>query len=121
MSSTYLIGVMSSNVRNVELVSEVLKKEGYRTRGVNSIIDLDDLLKAPERPSAILLDLSGFDRTIWERCERIREAQIPFIIISPNPHVNVKKEGIAQGARGILVKPLVIKDLIQLVRSLLPR
>jgi len=65
------------------------------------------------------VDIAGFDRSIWERCERLRAADIPFIIISPRQSAAIQEAVLAHGARGVLVKPLAVKELLALVLSLL--
>lgn len=64
------------------------------------------------------MDLAGFDRSIWERCERLRAADVPFLLISPQQSVAVQQAGIEHGARGVLIKPLVVQDLLRLIHSL---
>ena len=71
-------------------------------------------------PNAFLLDLTGFDKDMWDRCERMRSLEIPFLVISPNPSQRAQQQGLASGAEEVLVKPLEMKELLALVRSLVP-
>ncbi|MCF8037302.1 MAG: hypothetical protein K9K62_10555, partial [Desulfobacteraceae bacterium] len=61
--------------------------------------------------------LAGFDRRVWERCERMRQSEIPFLLISAKQSSAIQKASISRGAHGLLVKPLVIKELLGLVAN----
>ena len=66
-----------------------------------------------------LIDISGFDRTIWQYCEQLREKGIPLLVISPRESATITQEGITHGARSVLVKPLVMKELLILIHSMI--
>lgn len=118
MEGKKTILVVSHNRRNLQLLVQFLEKAGYQTRGVNSLEELDQSLEKKETIDLALLDLAGFDRSIWERCERLRTANISFLVISPKQSAIVQQSSLAAGARGVLVKPLVVKELLGLIRSL---
>lgn len=63
--------------------------------------------------------VSGFDPGIWARCARLREKNIPLFIISPKHSAAIQQESATSGARGVLVKPLVVRELILIVSKLL--
>jgi DNA-binding response OmpR family regulator len=107
----------ATNAKNLQLLKQVLEKEGYPVIAVDSLEGIDAALLENKDIALALLDLSGFDRRVWERCERIRETGIPFLLISARQSSAIQKESISRGAHGILVKPLVIKELLGLVRS----
>jgi len=109
---------VSSNRRNLELLAQLLEREGYQAHSVESLEALDQLLSGAEKVSLALVDLTDFDKSIWDRCERLRNAKIPFLVISPQQSANVQRQTLAQGARGMLVKPLVMKEFLQLIRGL---
>lgn len=114
-----LILTVSSNRRNLELLDEVLAKGGFRTYGVDTMTALDAALEGEAGFALALLDLSGFDRSVWERCERLQEKGVPFLILSPSQSAVVEQEGRVWGARGVLTKPLKMQDLLQLVQALI--
>ena len=118
MEGKKTILVVSHNRRNLQLLVQFLEKAGYQTRDVNSLEELDQSLEKKETIDLALLDLAGFDRSIWERCERLRTANISFLVISPKQSAIVQQSSLAAGARGVLVKPLVVKELLGLIRSL---
>jgi len=119
MSDQPLILAVDHNRRNLELLTQFLEREDYRARGATSLEELDQVLDGTEEIALALLDLAGFDRSIWERCERLRKAEIPFLVISPQQSAAVQQESLAHGARSVLVKPLAVKELLGLIRNLL--
>ena len=53
-----------------------------------------------------------------ESCEDLRLLDIPFLVLSPQQHRVIEEQGMKQGSKRVLVKPLVIKELLYLVKSL---
>jgi DNA-binding response OmpR family regulator len=66
-----------------------------------------------------LVDISGFDSSIWSYCERLRASTIPFLVIVPKQNFAIQREILAHGAQGVLVKPLVVKELMGLIANFL--
>lgn len=73
----------------------------------------------PHNIGIALVDISGFDRRIWDCCEQLRSHQIPFLILSPKQSAVIQQESLHHGARSILIKPLAVRQLLSLVHSLL--
>ncbi len=119
MTAGQRILIVSVNRRNLELLAQVLEGEGYSTCAVSETRALDEVLREPAGIALALLDLAGFDASIWERCERLRQGNVPYLIISPSRSAALEREGLSRGARGILVKPLAIRELIGLIHDLL--
>ena len=119
MTDTPLILTLDHNRRNVELLAQFLAKAGYRSLAATSLEEFDAVLAQAQTAALALVDLSGFDQHVWERCERLREAKIPFLVISAKQKAAVRQAGMARGASGVLVKPLVAKELLSFIRSLL--
>ncbi len=112
-----LILTVDVNQRNLALLAQVLQQAGYRTLPVSTITALDQALEAPI--SLALIDISGFGADIWQRCERLHERAIPLLVISARQSAALRQASAAHGARDMLVKPLVIRELLGLIRSLL--
>ncbi len=110
---------LDRNRRNLELLTEFLNREGIDVRATMSIEELDQAIEEADTVSVALLDLAGFDRSIWARCERLQEAGIPFLVISPRQSVQLYQDGLSRGARAVLVKPLGARELIALIRGLM--
>jgi CheY-like chemotaxis protein len=110
---------VGSNRANLDLLSQQLVKEGYETLSAASLEELDSSMQEKADIALSLIDLSGFDQRIWERCEALRKAKIPFIVISPQRSPLVQRDSMKHGASGLLVKPLGIKELIEYIHTLL--
>lgn len=111
--------IVSHLTRNLELLENFLKKEGYITLTAKNYEDFDQVLSQPTGLDGGLIDIAGFDGQIWTRCERLRAAKIPFLIFSPKQSADIQHASLSHGARGVMVKPLVVKELITVVRSIL--
>lgn len=119
MTAQRFLLTVGTNKRNLELLAEFLGKEGYLTLAVASLEEFDHVLDKSQEISLALVDISGFDSHIWERCDHLREKDIPLLVISPKHSAAIQQESIGRGARGVLVKPLAVRELIGLVNTLL--
>ena len=66
-----------------------------------------------------LVDITGFDQSIWLRCEQLRSKHRPFLVISPRQSAAIQQASLSHGAKGVMIKPLVVKELIGLVQGML--
>lgn len=107
-----------NNHRNLELMGEFLLKLGYAPVMVACLEDFDSALDSRTEISLALVDLTGFDRTIWDTCSRLHEQNIPLLIISPKYNLAFERESISRGASGILVKPLIMRELTSLIQQM---
>ena len=119
MKDNPLILAVDRNYKNLELLTQFLGKEGYQVLGVSSIEEFEQALIHSKEIDLALVDLAGFDRQIWEKCDRLRTENIPFFVLSHKQNVAIQQESLTYGARSMLVKPLVIKELLLIIRSLL--
>lgn len=119
MKTRPTILAVDRNRRNLELLSDVLDRHGYETVSASSIEEMEEVLDGAEPVGLVLFDLSGFDRRIWACCERLRGADVPFLVISPRQSAGIRQESLSHGAKGVLVKPLVAAELIGLIGNLL--
>lgn len=105
--------------RNLELLAEFLGKEGFQTISASSYAEFDHVLSQQPSIQGALVDIAGFDSQIWLRCEQVRAAKIPFLVVSPQQSTAIQQAGLSHGARSVMVKPLVIKELIAVIKSIL--
>ncbi len=119
MTDKTTILLVGSNRANLELLSQQLLKEGYEVLSVASLEELDRTVQEKKNITIALIDLSGFDDHIWERCEELHKAKIPFIVISPQRSPIIQRDSMKHGASGLLVKPLGIKELMEYIHTLL--
>lgn len=119
MPERRLILTVDRNRRNLELLTRFLDNAGYESVTANSIEDFDQILESIDELDLALVDLAGFDRNIWDRCDRLRNAHVPFLIISAGHLDSVQQDSVAHGAQAVLMKPLASKDLLGMIRGLL--
>ncbi len=119
MSDQPLLLTVGASKRNLELLAEFLGKEGYETVAATTLDEFDRALDSPQGFKLALVDISGFDRNIWERCAQLQKKAIPLLIILPKQSAAIQQESLTHGARGALVKPLVVRELITLLRALI--
>jgi DNA-binding response OmpR family regulator len=119
MSTIPVILTVDRNQRNLELLGQFLEREGYRTHGAATLEEFQHALVEANNIGLALVDIAGFDRRIWECCEGLRHHKIPFLVLSPKQNAAIQHVSLTYGARGVLIKPLVVKELLGLIRSLL--
>ncbi len=119
MSLKPLILALNRNKRNLEILEKILSKKGYLVVSVLNPQELDSEIEKQEKIDLVLMDISGFDKNIWTSCERLRIKEIPFLILSPHHQRAFEEQGKIQGAHSVLVKPLVVKELLVLIKSLI--
>jgi len=119
MKAIPMILAVDRNHRNLELLSQFLGREGYQTRPAATLEEFDQALAEANGIGLALVDIAGFDRAIWERCEELRHHKIPFLVLSPRQSAAIQQASLTHGARGVLIKPLVVRELLGLIRSLL--
>ena len=119
MEAQPLILTVERNLRNLELLNKFLADKGFRTVSAASIEELDQRLTETEPIALALVDLAGFGKDLWDRCGQLRHSGVPFLVISPQPASSAQRAGLAHGASGVLVKPVVVKDLVGMIRNLM--
>ncbi len=105
--------------RNLQLLADFLAKEGYPTVSTTTYEEIDRALANPQLLAGALVDITGFDAEIWARCEKLRTAKIPFLVVSPRQSAAIQQASLSHGAKGVMVKPLVVKELIGVIQSIL--
>jgi DNA-binding response OmpR family regulator len=117
-----IILVINHNRRNLELMTRLLtqflEQRGYQVLATVSLETVDPVL-CPHTIKLALIDISGFDARIWEFCQRLRQQQIPFLVISPQQQAAIQQASAISGAISCLTKPLIMKELLRLVWTLL--
>jgi DNA-binding response OmpR family regulator len=119
MKARARILLVNHNQRNLELLSDFLGKGGYAIAPASSLEAFDTLLAGTDEVDVALVDIAGFDQTIWERCEQLRRRKIPFLVISPRQSAAIQQASLTHGAKGVMVKPLVTKELLGIIESML--
>ena len=116
---------MDQNTRNVAILSDFLRDAGYRTNSVSTLAEFDEFASdqtALDDVSLAMVDLQGFDARIWERCRKLHDAAVAFIVIArprtAEAQHQVRRQSHGAGARHTLTKPLRKEQLLTLVRIL---
>lgn len=118
MKARAMILLVNHNQRNLELLSDFLGKGGYATAPASSLEAFDTLLAGADEIDVALVDIAGFDQTIWERCEQLRRRKIPFLVISPRQSAAIQQASLTHGAKGVMIKPLVTRQLLGIIQSM---
>jgi CheY-like chemotaxis protein len=113
-----LILALNRNQRNLDVLSKILKEEGFEVKGVTSPPEMDEVISNRDDIEMALIDISGFNQTVWESCEHLRKKEIPFLVLSPQHQMAVERQGRMHGAEEVLVKPLVVKELLFIIKSM---
>lgn len=119
MGAKYKVLTIDRNQRNLELLGQFLDKEGLETQVASTLEEIEQILEHTENIGIALVDISGFDRSIWGYCERLSTQGVPLLIISPQQVAGIRQESLLHGAQGVLFKPLVVKELTTVIRSLI--
>ncbi|MHB8841015.1 MAG: response regulator [Candidatus Aquicultor sp.] len=119
MAKRSQILAVERNRNNIRLLSKYLGEEGYEVVGASGYEQLDEILQKAEDVKLALVDITGFDKGIWASCEELRKSGIPFLLISPKQSDALQVQSVALGAEGVLTKPLIIRELLILIRNLL--
>lgn len=113
-----LIFCLSLNPKNLELLNEVLKSQGFEAICGSTIDELDSVINSGATVKAVLLDIARDEKNFRERCDQLRQRGVPFIILYPKFKGEISTQGPSHGASGLLVKPVVIKELLACLRFL---
>jgi DNA-binding response OmpR family regulator len=111
--------VVEHNQKNAELIGNALYKFGFICSSASNYVTLDNALEKNDLFDIVLMDITGFDAEIWERCKKIHQLHIPLLILSAKPSAALQQHGMRYGARGIVSKPVILNDFVKLIYSLI--
>lgn len=117
-----VILVVGANPRNLELLADVLGRQGYCVVPGDSVeaCDRDLCVRCGGRPVALaLIDIAGLDLQGWEGCKCLCGRRVPVLVLSRRMDSHVREAWLANGARAVLAKPLAPRDLLGTIRGLL--
>ena len=103
---------------NLKLLAKALHEHGYSTQGVSVVHAFDAWLHQAEPPALAVIDISGFDESLWSRCSHLARRNIPFLVLLPSEHPALRRACLHHGASGILVKPTGVRHLLESVNIL---
>ena len=114
-----VILIVDNNRSQGETFAQSLVSEGFETRVAGSMAEAETLLQEIEEVKLALIDISGFDRTFWDQCSQLQDRGVPFVIVAPQRSPYVQQESLKCGARGVLVKPISAKEMIEHIKGVL--
>ncbi|MRN53188.1 response regulator transcription factor [Paenibacillus monticola] len=119
--NSHLIAVVDDDIHIRHLVEAYLRKENYRTIGLETAEAAWELWKT-NPPDMWVLDLMLPGMDGYELCRRIRiEAEVPIIMISARDTEVDKIMGLELGSDDYLVKPFSPRELVARVKRQLQR
>ncbi len=105
--------------RNAELMLDLLRNEGYAAAAATSLGTAEAQLNSGEElPALALLDLSGFDATVWSLCDFLRSRDVPFLLLSSRVGPALRQHSRRRGAEEVLEKPLPMRELLALISKM---
>lgn len=111
--------IIDSDRSTSAVLADELRGLDYRTVTAGSLEELDRIIDSGARFLLSVIDLSGFDDEVWERCDRIRAMKTPCIAIAPHRSFSTLRETLAHGADALLVAPVSVKEIIEHIRTTL--
>lgn len=110
---------IDKNRNNVEIFCSTLEKYGYVCYSADNYEMIDEYLDTKPQIDIVLMDITGFDLNIWDRCKKIHSLGIPLLILSARPNLRLQQDSIKYGASAIIEKPVILKDFIKLINSII--
>lgn len=126
MSNEKLILIVDDEELNVELLTDLLQDEGYRTSAAADGREALALLESIE-PDLILLDVMMPVLDGYATCQQIRELEqddpdpTPIIFLSAKANIEDKLKGYAAGGDDYVTKPFENEELLAKVESTLKK
>ena len=120
MSGTAVVLTISARDRNTELLIEFLEAEGYGVTTVQDLPELDAIIESNlDQTRLAILDVQGYSRAVWDRCERLSGAEVPVLVLKPVATDEMRTAAHRHGARAVLSKPVSKRDLGETIKVLL--
>ncbi len=112
--------IVDDEISNLQLLAELLGREGYQVRPANSPqLAIDSALARP--PALILLDVRMTDMDGFEVCNFLKQDErtrdIPILFISALQDVQDKVRGFEAGGVDFLSKPIQEEEVLARVRT----
>jgi formate hydrogenlyase transcriptional activator len=112
--------IVDDEIPNLQLLGELLEREGYRVRPAeNPQMAIDSALAKP--PGLILLDVRMPEMNGFEVCRRLKQNKrtqnIPVIFVSALEDIESKIEGFKAGGIDFISKPFQELEILARVRT----
>ena len=114
-----VILIVNADRNEMEILTKELQEDGYNIVGAVTSDELDHALRKKKKYALSIVDVSGFNESIWQSCERMHELKIRFIVVTPQRSPTIQRDSMKHGACGLLVKPIMIKELVEYIHTAL--
>lgn len=112
--------VVDDTPANLELLTEMLKSNGYKVRPVTGGVSALQAAKSMP-PALILLDINMPDMNGYEVCQRLKADDalkgIPVLFISALGDTVDKVRGLSEGGNDYITKPFQVEEVIARVKT----
>ncbi len=116
-----MILVVEAESRNRELLQGALEKMGHSVLAVANEIEAHAIDLEGTGIRAAVIDLAGLSAEVWGLCRFITAQRVPCLVILPRENRQARAMALASGAQTVLVKPLVMKEFLGIIGSLVER
>ena len=117
----YRILLVEDDPTIIKMLSDFLKKEGFRTMSANGMSQAVEILEAEEF-DLVLIDISLKDGNGYGVCGAVKaKKDIPVIFVSASSDEYSVVTGLDMGADDYVSKPFRPKELVSRIRSVLRR
>ena len=103
---------------NLGLLTRILEEAGYTVVQAAGLDQFDQAIIS-NGLSLALVNIPGFDQRIWTRCEKLRESDVPLLLLGARSGTALEQAGEKYGAASVLVKPVAVKELVSLIGYLI--
>lgn len=116
-NSDKTILIIGKNKKNNELLAGFFAKNNILSIPATELTEAKDKLENGDNINLVLVDVSGYDKSVWGFLNELFEKRVPFLVIYPPQAAG--KASPPPGSQGMLTKPLNPKVLLSLVKNLL--
>lgn len=109
--------LIDGNERNVSLLSDFLKQEGYEPIGITEIEDAEKRTSGPVQAVFAIIDIDRFEQSMWRYCERLHDEGVPFVVLSGIESATLQQESQERGAQAFVDKPTSKQQLRNLIEK----
>jgi CheY-like chemotaxis protein len=106
MSETALILTLGKRDENQRLLAEALRGQGYSVERADDPTRLQSLLSEMSDPRLAIIDIDGYDATIWDVSEACQAASVAVIVVTSADADRVRREASDHGVDDVQEKPL---------------
>ena len=103
---------------NVRALSTALGEHGHTCIAADSCGTMDEIFALNTVPDLALVDVAGFGEHVWSMCEKLQQADVPFVVLSAKQEMRLSSRTLRYGATSVLEKPVVKDALLHLIESI---